>query len=169
MSYTSSPIHDYITLGFKDGVIDGHKLHYNIPQSAYMSDSRADYVLVSVADTVFHDITQLNPVCITCNLSRNSYATTQNLTGIISSYIRVAGTSGDSNCSHYVSNDTVKFLTNARPSFIELKGHKVTNVSGFNDLALVTGYVTLKFEYISKDAVKEIESEVRYLEAFPSV
>ena len=169
MSYTSSPIHDYITLGFKDGVIDGHKLHYNIPQSAYMSDSRADYCLVSVADTVFNDSGELNPVCITCNLTRNSYATTQSLTGIISSYTRVAGTDGDDNCSHYVSNDTVKYLTTARPSFIELKGHKVEGNSGFSDLALVTGYVTLKFEYISKDAVKEIENEVRYLEAFPSV
>ncbi len=169
MSYTSSPIHDYITLGFKDGVIDGHKLQYEIPQSAYMSDSRADYVLVSVADSVFHNNNQLLPACITCNLSRNSYSSAQSLTGIISNYIRVSGTDGTNNCSHLMSNDTVKYLTNARPAFIELKGHSVDGNSGFTDLALVIGYVTLKFEYISKNAVKEIENEVRYLEAFPSV
>ena len=169
MSYTSSPIHDYVTLGFKDGVVSGHKLGYEIPQSAYMSDDRADYVLVSVADSVFHDITQLLPVCVTCNLSRNSYSTTQNLTGIISNYIRVSGTDTASNCSHLMSSDTVKYLTNARPSYIELKGHSVDGNSGFSDLALIIGYVTLKFEYISKNAVKEIENEVRYLEAFPSV
>ena len=169
MSYTSSPIHDYITLGFKDGVVSGHKLRYEIPQSAYMSDSRADYVLVSVADSAFQDTDQLLPVCITCNLSRNSYSTSQTLTGIISNYIRVSGADSTNNCSHLMSSDTVKYLTNARPSFIELKGHLVDGNSGFTDLPLVIGYVTLKFEYISKNAVKEIENEVRYLEAFPSV
>lgn len=169
MSYTSSPINDFITLGFKDGVADGHKLAYQIPQSAYMSDDRSDYCLVSVVDSVFHDIDELNPVCITCNLARNSYATTQNLTGIISSYVRVAGTDTDSNCSHMMTSGNLKYLTNARPSFIEIKGHLVNGTSGFGDHNLVMGYVTLKFEYLSKTAVKEIESEVRYLEAFPSV
>ena len=170
MSYTNSPLSDYITLCFVDGLVEDNKLIYEIPTSAYMSGSRGDYCLVSIADAALGGETTNDPLVITTTLgTRNSYATSFNLTGILASFVRVTGVSGTSAVSHkFVKND-VKYQTDARPNKIIIAGHTVSATSGFTDNALTQGFITLKFEYLSKPAVDTIQEHTRYIEAFPNV
>ena len=171
MSYKSSLICDYLTLSFPDAdVVDGSNLVFNIPASAYTSISRGDYCLVSVVDGSVSQVGQTANLVIAIKGTLNSYASSSNLEGVIATFCRVTGNTTTTNdCGHILQSNDIKYLYKQRPNVINLESFKVDGTSGFTATAPFSGFITLKFEYLNKEAVVEQSFGESYTAAFPQV
>tara|TARA_R110002126_G_C10309035_1_gene487829 strand:+ start:254 stop:769 length:516 start_codon:yes stop_codon:yes gene_type:complete len=171
MSYKSSLICDYLTLTCADAdVVDGSKLLFNIPASAYTSIARGDYCLVSVVDGSVNLNGQTANVVFAIKGTLNSYASSSNLEGLIATFCRVTGNTDTVNdCGHMLQSNDIKYLYKQRPNVINLESFKVDGNAGFTATAVVKGFITLKFEYLNKEAVVEQSFGESYTAAFPQV
>ena len=171
MSYKSSLICDYLTLSCADAdVVDGSNMVFNIPGSAYTSISRGDYCLVSVIDGAINATSQTANLVIAIKGTLNSYASSSNLEGIIATFCRVTGNTDTVNdCGHILQSNDIKYLYKQRPNVINLESFKVDGTAGFTASAISKGFITLKFEYLNKEAVVEQSFGESYTAAFPQV
>jgi hypothetical protein len=151
MNYSNtSLICDYITLYFSEATTSSGISKWYINQSTYLSNSKGQYALVSVADCAINSL-EGGTIGLVLNNPKP-------LNNGSSSPVIVSNTSPSAGLHTFVLNNN-KYLIPARPTIIELKTIKVTDGSSVN---LSTGWITLKFEYLSKTAVTEMNNESEY-------
>jgi len=171
-SDTSSLICDYITLFFEDGNITNGVGEWEIFSSSYYYKTRGNLCVVSLADAVFNaDSGSTNDTIIIgtdCGLNStvaqegSSNKMNNNLSFLGS--IQLAAQHGAIyGVFNYFKTEAIKILTPARPSKIKLYFLKANDKSLFN---ITKGCVTLKFEYLSPEAERQINEAVSYIPAF---
>jgi hypothetical protein len=176
MSYSgSSLLCDYITLFFEDGNItdkgDTEVGEWYIPTSAYYFQNRGTMALISIADATYHADDNQNILIGYENAFNASIAqvgTTDPLPNNLAILGNLYQTSNVAEVADglyaYNKTEAVKFLVSARPSTIRLHFFKDNKaIRNMDD----RGSITLKFEYLSPEAEKEINDAVSYVPAFP--
>ena len=169
MSYNKSLICDYITCSFENAdSASGAQKTFNIPASAYTSDARGDYCLVSVCDGAVNALSHMETIVLCLKGVLNSYSSNPKLDSIIASFSRVAGndTTVD-DCAHLLVDGDLQYLFKQRPNQIVFETYKVDD--GYTALNVGSGVVTFKFEYLNKEAVVEQSFGEAYTAAFPQV
>jgi len=170
MNYPTSYICDYVTVFFEDGNITSNVGEWNIPASSYYYQSRGNLVLVSLVDATF-DADGDNNILIAYDNGFNGSVAQVGTADPIANNLAVLGSlvqtsnPNDANNGQYVYQRTepIKVLTSARPNKIRLTFLKDNK----QDRDVTRGSVTLKFEYLSPEAEKEINDAVSYVSAFP--
>lgn len=166
----SSYICDYITVFFEDGNISANVGEWYIPPSSYYYQSRGTLALVSVVDATF-DADGDNNILIAYDNGFNGTVAQVNSTDLVPNNISILGSLIQSvNLSettdglyHYNRTEPIKVLTAARPNKVKLSFWKDNKQA--RDVS--RGSVTLKFEYLSPEAEKEVNQAVSYVPAFP--
>tara|TARA_R100000773_G_C4187857_1_gene94923 strand:+ start:49 stop:564 length:516 start_codon:yes stop_codon:yes gene_type:complete len=168
-SNSSSLICDYITLFFEDATISNGVAEWSVPASSYYFQDRGPICLVSLADGIFNPNTGDDGLIIGYNGMNGSVAQ-EGSTDLIKNDVALLGTFQQASnvtmtegCFVYMRTEPIKLLTQARPNKIRLYFFKAINKNEFD---VDSGCVTLKFEYLSPEAVKEINSAVSYTPAF---
>ncbi len=163
MDYATSSICDYITLFFADAVSDGvSTLTFNIPDSAYINNIRGDFALVNMADGAMKKTNNGDHILVTIKNVLNNTTSNASVPAPIGHFANV--TNASSHKHMYVVND-IKYLMPPRPKQIVLE-----TVDQDKDKKLITeGYVTLRFDYLSKPAVTEENTVNAFTPAFPQV
>jgi len=149
------PIADYYTVfpspadivDFGDG-----KSIFNIPASAYASNSKGQYCLVSLVDGSLDVDNQELPIIVALENVLNNGGL-----GVLGNF-SIAAQQGASRYHHTFNKNDVKYLIPARPSQLRVKCLTEDQAA----FVLVTGYLTFKFEYLSKEAVKAMNEETDY-------
>lgn len=168
MSYSSasvSPICDYITLYFTDGTgenNDGSRT-YDIPPAAFVSNQRGDYCSVSMVDGAVRTINNNENVLVCYDNVYNHGVVTDSTSykPVIGNFSCVTGAANGDYFHEFIPNK-VSYLTTPRPVQI-----KLFFIKQDGDATLPTdGYVTLKFEYITRNSVSETKEQTDYI-TFP--
>ena len=169
MSYNKSLICDYITCSFEDAdTASGAQKTFNIPPSAYTSNARGDYCLVSVCDGCVNKTDVMETIVLCLKGALNSYNTNPKLDSIIASFSRVVGNdTTEDDCGHLLVDGDLQYLFKQRPNQIVFETYKVDD--GYTALNVGSGVVTFKFEYLNKEAVEEQSFGEAYTAAFPQV
>lgn len=157
MSY-SGVICDYYTVfPTNDDVVNigrGESTFY-IPASAYLSTRKGQYCLISLADGCIDKETVEEPYLISLkNVINNSSET-----AVLGSFQVSAQQGGTRHHHTFVKND-VKYLINARPSQLTVVAEQADAAN--TKLVINSGYLTFKFEYLSKEAVAALNDESEY-------
>ena len=149
------PIADYYTVFPSPGDIvdfgDGKSI-FNIPASAYASNSKGQYCLVSLVDGSLDVDNQELPIIVALENVLNNGGL-----GVLGNF-SIAAQQGASRYHHTFNKNDVKYLIPARPSQLRVKCLTEDQAA----FVLVTGYLTFKFEYLSKEAVKAMNEETDY-------
>ena len=169
MNNSTSYICDYVTVFFEDGVTDNIG-EWNIPPSSYYYQSRGTLAVVSIADATF-DAEGDSNILVAYSNAFNGTIAQEGATDVLPNNISVLGslvqTSNQSESSDglyvYHRTEPIKVLTAARPSKIQLSFWK--DRKSARDVS--NGSITLKFEYLSPEAEKEVNQSVSYVPAFP--
>lgn len=177
---TSSSICDYVTLFIEDGNIaaeDGTGRWY-VPNSAYYYQNRGNLALMSIVDCGYthgdinHDVLIGTTKAYNGSIAQvnSSDVIVRNDISILASIKRTAhalsGGGDDSDIITVFNNvEPIKVLTAARPSQIELVFIK--DSKRYHTLT-TSGFVVVKFEYLSPEEEQKITQEVSYNEAFPT-
>ncbi len=249
-------VYDYVTLPFTDGTADGNELKWDIPATAYMTNTKGLLCKVSISDAAFYDTTETDNVSICYDGVLNNYSTTTEMTGVLGSFNRnyadnlqyiqygklpsqtnhevtftfdvefdeaplvfyssnalnegaivwlekvktitttqftgkkvffssttnspginfadnnsspanwiAIGKLANQNIGHKFVKKNIEYLVPARPNQIRLKFFRQNNTTktGVNN-----GYVTLKFEYLDPEEVKQNDINQSYKSAFPN-
>jgi hypothetical protein len=156
---TTYPIADYVTLYFTEAEtadLTTGRSKFIIPASTYMSNAKGQYCLLSVADagmtaetfddTIGYILYSPKPLN---NGSNNP---------ILASFPLTSYDSANDDHYHSFTNNNIKYLIPARPSSIVIQGID----SNGNNRMMSRGWITLKFEYLSKTSVNEINNESDY-------
>ena len=154
----SYPICDYVTLGVSTiaDVETSPITKFNIEAAQYNFTAKADYCLISLADAAFDLSTEEEPIAIilvTPSAQNNQSA------NVILGNCAITATSGATVYHHQYTPNEVKYLIPARPREIRIRGLSTQTAT---DLALVGGYVTFKFEYLSKEQVLSLKDQTNY-------
>ena len=150
------PIADYYTVfpSINEIVSAGTGVSvFNIPTSAYSSNAKGQYCLVSLADASLDIETQDLPILISLSSVLNHGGTN----AVIGSF-SITAEQGNTRFHHTFNKNDVKYLIPARPSQLRIK----CMLEDQSSLDLNTGYLTFKFEYLSKEAVKMLNEESEY-------
>jgi hypothetical protein len=150
------PIADYITIFPTDDDVlnagSGISI-FNIPSSTYLSNAKGQYCLVSLADASVDIEDQELPIMISLsNVLNNS--SEQAVIGSFS----ITAEQGNTRFHHSFNKNDVKYLIPARPSQLRINGM----LEDQTPLDINTGYLTFKFEYLSKEAVKAMNEQTDY-------
>ena len=150
------PIADYVTIYPEVGDIiniTNGESEISVPPSSYSSNAKGPYCLVSLADGCIDLSTQEEPVLIILDGVQNNGAED----AVIGSF-QISAQQGNTTFHHtFVKND-VKYLISSRPSKIRIKGR----TENLDVIPLATGYLTFKFEYLTKEAVALMNEESDY-------
>ena len=151
------PIADYVTVypttsdvvNFANG-----ESEFRVPPSSYSSNAKGPYCLVSLADGCIDLPTQDQPFLIILDGVQNNGAED----AVIGSF-QISAQQGGTTYHHtFVKND-VKYLISARPAKIRIK----VKVEDLTELVIAnTGYLTFKFEYLTKEAVALMNEQSDY-------
>jgi len=171
MNSSSSYICDYVTVFFEDGVT-GNLGEWSVPTSAYYYQTRGPLGLVSIADATF-DAEGTEQFLIGFENGFNgSIAQVDapntlmpNNISIMGSMVQSSNLRNASVAPTYVYSRTepIKILTPARPNKIRLSFWREDK----QPRNVIRGSVTLKFEYLSPEAQKQVNDAVSYVPAFP--
>ncbi len=155
---TTYPIADYITLYMNEATTTFATglLKWSIPPSTYLSNTKGQYCLVSIADAGL----SAEPYDLTLGLVLSDPKPLNNGSNspILASFSVSSYDTTAEDSLHTLTLNNVKYLISARPSSITLQGVDSAN----NFLLFTAGWVTLKFEYLSKTSVNEINNESEY-------
>jgi len=142
------PIADYVTIYPRVSnvttIVNGES-EISIPISSYSSNAKGPYCLVSLADACIDLSTQEEPVLIMLDGVQNNGAED----AVIGSF-QVSAQHGNTTFHHTFIKNDVKYLMSSRPSKIRIKGR----TENLDVIPIVTGYMTLKFEYLTKEAIE---------------
>lgn len=164
MSYESaSLICDYVSLYFEDAKINGNDYVFDIPAGAYLFGDRGQYCLVSAVAGSIREPTDNSAFIMCYKGASNHGADTASLdfpapVGVFSVTGEV--TDGASlKIEHQFEMSPAKYLVSARPTQITMNVVKTNKnyVTGVDN-----AMITLKFEYLSKTAVKTTTDEAQY-------
>ncbi len=171
-SNTSSLICDYITLFFEDGNVTNGVGEWEIPTASYYYHNRGNMAVMSVADGVFNPNAGDNAILIATDSGFNGSVAQEgsadlikNNLSFLGSFQQVGNTTMTEGIFAYMKTEAVKILTPARPSKIRLYFFN----NNKNEFDITSGCVTIKFEYLSPEAEKEINDAVSYIPAFPEL
>lgn len=150
------PIADYYTVYLSNDNVSNFGLGestFNIPQNSYSSNAKGQYCLISLADAcIDKDDVELPLVVCLKNVNNNGAidAPLGNFT--------ITAEQGNTRFHHTFNKNDVKYLIGARPSQITIKVFQ----QDFSPQAMNEGYLTFKFEYLSKEVVKMMNDESEY-------
>jgi hypothetical protein len=177
MNYSGNPatICDYITVFFEDGNITDKGAtevgEWYIPSSAYYYQNRGTMALISIADATYHADDNQNILIGYDNAFNGTIAQVGSADPLPNNLAILGNLYQTSNAAEvadglyaYNKTEPIKILTSARPSIIRLHFFKDNKaIRNMDD----RGCITLKFEYLSPEAEKEINQAVSYVPAFP--
>lgn len=150
------PIADYYTVFPATADISNFGLGestFNIPQSAYLSNAKGQYCLISLADASIDAEAVELPIAVSLQGVNNNGGDD----AVLGSF-SITAEQGNSRFHHtYLKND-VKYLISSRPSQIRVRIFEENKTP----LPLTTGYLTFKFEYLSKEVVRAMNDESEY-------
>jgi len=150
------PIADYITIFPTDNDVlntgSGISI-FNIPSSTYSSNAKGQYCLVSLSDASIDIESQDLPVMISLSNVLNNGAAFAVLAAF-----PISAQHSNTRFHHSFNKNDVKYLIPARPSQLRIN----CMLEDQTPLDLNTGYLTFKFEYLSKEAVKEMNEQTDY-------
>ena len=126
---------------------------FNIPTSTYSSNAKGHYCLVSLVDASVDLDSEELPIMISLSNVLNNGAS-QAVIG----HFSITAEQGNTRFHHTFNKNDVKYLIPARPSQLRIK----CMLEDQSSLDLNTGYLTFKFEYLSKEAVKMLNEESEY-------
>ena len=165
MNYTY-PICDYITvfpvLGDIIGSEDGSTSVININPAQYSSNAKSDYCLMSLADASLDHSNEEEPIAL---VLRNPTPQNNQAESPVLGHFSITATSGrppeaaDIVYHHSFVPNNVKYLVPARPSQISFTGRTSRTQSR---VGFTQGYMTFKFEYLSKEQVNALNSQSNY-------
>lgn len=142
------PIADYVTVYPRISDITNFlngESEISVPMSSYSSNAKGPYCLVSLADGSIDLPSQDEPILIILDGVQNNGAED----AVIGSFQISAQQAATTYHHTFIKND-VKYLISSRPSKIRFKGR----TENLDNLALATGYLTFKFEYLTKEATE---------------
>jgi hypothetical protein len=166
MSYGESPICDYVTLYFADrtsATITGD-LIFDISPSAYMFQDRGQYCLVSMADGSYFQNTEDESVTVGYKNVSNQGSSDITQPAILGVFTQVVQHSGAGHYKHQFFPNKVKYLTQPRPTQIVITLREANAAK--TGKTFDSGFVTLKFEYLSKTQVALMNEDVATNVAF---
>jgi len=126
---------------------------FNIPASTYSSNAKGQYCLVSISDASLDVENEDSPIMISLSNVLNNGGSE----AIIATF-SITAEQGNTRFHHTFINNTTKYLIPARPSQLRIKGILEDGTA----LAVASGCLTFKFEYLSKEAVKAMNEESDY-------
>lgn len=126
---------------------------FNVPQSTYLSNAKGQYCLISLADASIDEGAVELPIVVSLQNVNNNGAE-----DAVLGNCSVSAENGNTRFHHSFNKNDVKYLISARPSQIRIKCFQEDKTV----LALSTGYLTFKFEYLSKEAVNMMNDESEY-------
>tara|TARA_R110002012_G_scaffold235786_1_gene409530 strand:- start:55 stop:534 length:480 start_codon:yes stop_codon:yes gene_type:complete len=154
----SYPICDYVTVFPVIGDIDsGNTSRINIQAAQYNSTSKADYCLVSLADASLDRSAEEEPVAVI--LVNPAPQNNQSAHPVIG-HLSIQATSGSTVYHHSFVPNGVKYLVPARPSQIAFRGLTTETQTA---VGFTGGYLTFKFEYLSKEQVFALNEQTNYM------
>jgi len=154
----SYPICDYVTLGITT-IADVDVipiLKFNIDAAQYNSTAKADYCLISLADASFTIDDEEEPIAI---ILVTPSAQNNQSNNVILGNLAITATSGSTVYHHQFTPNEVKYLIPARPREIRIRGLSTQTATA---VSLLGGYVTFKFEYLSKEQVFSLNEQTNY-------
>jgi len=137
------PIADYITLYSSDAVQSGGKLVWNL-NPEYQFKNRGNYCLVSLAKAAVLDTDLDKNVVVVYKDGQNAASSSNNgaALGIVSCTAAATG------FHHaYYAGESVKYLTKARPTRIELNLTQIDKT----EITIGEAVFVLKFEYLNTE------------------
>ena len=171
---TSSAICDYVTLFIEDANItdsDGTG-RWHVPSSAYYYQNRGNLALMSIVDCGYSHGDINHDILIGTTKGYNGSIAQVNSADVIvrndisilasikrTSDAEVAGSADADIITTFNNVEPIKVLTAARPSQIELVFIK--DSKRFHYMT-TTGFVVVKFEYLSPEEEQKINQEVSY-------
>jgi hypothetical protein len=149
------PVADYFTYfpATADSVADGENV-FSVPTSTYMSTAKGQFCLVSLADGAYYKSATEEPFLVILADAMNNGDE-----AVLGNFATVAE-HGTGNYQHQFVPNSVKYLIPARPQRIRLKF--LTADGTVSSFGTGEGYLTLKFEYLSKDDVFQTNEESQY-------
>ena len=162
--YGESHICDYVTLYFADGTLtlaNGNRT-FNVPTASYMFTNRGQYCLVSMVDGSFLRTAESDSVTVGYVGAMNAGGSDMTQPAILG-HFNQAVQHGNNDYKHEFIPNNIKLLTQARPSQIVLSFRSASDKSVVSSN---NGYVTLKFEYLSKKQVAMMFDEEETMVAF---
>lgn len=155
MSYVY-PIADYLTVFPAAANITNAAIGestFNVPQSTYLSNAKGQYCLVSLADASIDDDDVELPIVVSLQGVNNNGGE-----DAVLGHFSVTAEQGNTRFHHTFNKNDVKYLISARPSQIRIRTFQEDKTA----LPLTSGYLTFKFEYLSKEAVRVMNDESEY-------
>jgi len=148
------PIADYITLYSSDATQTGSQLVWNV-NPEYTFKNRGAYCLVSLAKAAVLDTDLDKNVVVVYKDGQNASSSSNNgaALGIVSTTAAATG------FHHaYYAGESVKYLTRARPTRIELNTTQIDKTAITIDEAIFV----LKFEYLNTDEAQALTLSTMY-------
>lgn len=137
------PIADYITLYSSDATQTGGQLVWNI-NPEYMFKNRGQYCLVSLAKAAVLDTDLDKNVVVVYKDGQNAGSSSNN--GAALGIIQVTAAAAGYHHAYY-AGETVKYLTRARPTQIELNLTQLDKT----EITIAGAVFVLKFEYLNTE------------------
>jgi hypothetical protein len=150
------PIADYYTIFPATANItnaDIGESTFNLPQSTYLSNAKGQYCLISLADGCLDEEDIDMPIVVSLQGVNNNGGE-----DAVLGHFSVTAEQGNTRFHHTFLKNDVKYLISARPSQIRIRTFQEDKTA----LPLTSGYLTFKFEYLSKEAVRVMNDESEY-------
>ena len=150
------PIADYYTVFPVSGNVTNFgtgESTFNVPQSTYLSNAKGQYCLISLADASIDYSSVELPIVVSLQGVNNNGGE-----DAVLGHFSVTAEQGNTRFHHTFNKNDVKYLISARPSQIRINCFREDKTV----LPLSTGYLTFKFEYLSKNVVKMMNEESEY-------
>tara|TARA_R100000951_G_scaffold78546_1_gene66297 strand:- start:1953 stop:2498 length:546 start_codon:yes stop_codon:yes gene_type:complete len=180
---TSSIICDYITLFIEDAYENGLSDFANgvavwdIPEKSFYFKDRGSVCLMSMVSSGLPSDYGENITLMT-QQGYNGFTSQENSDAgdlinadlaVMGSYTNFSGDPGGSYLTEYTAPETIKLLTAAKPRqirFVFFKNDKTTFDLSADSAMRTRGHITLKFEYIDPEILREGLYGVEYKPAF---
>ncbi len=148
------PIADYITLYSSDATQTGGQLVWNVSPE-YQFKNRGNYCLVSLAKAAVLDTDLDKNVVVVYNDGQNASSSSNN--GAALGVVQVTAAATGFHHAYY-AGETVKYLTRARPTQIEL------NLTQLDKTPITIGEAVfvLKFEYLNTEQAQQYTLATMY-------
>ncbi len=170
---TTSSICDYVTLFLEDATYDTDGVgSWHIPTSSYYFQNRGTLARMSIVDAGYSKGDLNSTILIGTTDAYNGTVAQVNSSDIIRNDLAILGSlqrtvvaDADEHIQLFIKVEPINVITPARPSTIKLVFLKDNKSPADIDSS---GFVTIKFEYLSPEEEQKINGVVDYVEAFPT-
>tara|TARA_R110001606_G_scaffold191190_1_gene339134 strand:+ start:125 stop:649 length:525 start_codon:yes stop_codon:yes gene_type:complete len=170
---TVSSICDYVTLFLEDGNYESTGVAtWYIPSSSYYFQNRGTLARMSVVDAGYSKGDIATTILIATSDAYNGTVAQVNTSDVLRNDLAIIGTlqkavtaDADEDIQLFFKTEAINVITPARPSSIKLSFLKDNKSQADIDSS---GFVVIKFEYLSPEEEQKINNVVDYVEAFPT-